>query len=162
MKPAAFVICETAPRWSGYFRQVLPLRKKLRQSRIHLREVRSLVQAAGLLKELPQSLLAVEVSAENVVAVHCQLLTWRSTFPLARFFVLAGQDLAANLLLDWEPFLREAGAVAVGTSPLAVRLLGKLAVRHLAGVKSQEIPWQDEMWERLPWGGMSLLVRKQQ
>jgi hypothetical protein len=139
MKRPRVIVCEQTGKWAAAIARHLP-------SAIRLRQTRGLRECAGELALAPCSLLALELTLENLAGVLALLGDLDQKFPLARAIVVAERRLAAYKWL-----LREAGAVHFTTSPRESRCLAGMASRH---VDRTAVPMTDlatEIWDELPW-----------
>lgn len=140
MPTARFILCEKSSRWAIAARRALGKRSDV------LVETRSLTQCSRELTASPSSLVAIETTPDNLENVVALLLLQSRRFDGAKC-VLVGDD-ALHLA---EPLLREAGAVAVFSSPRQAPQLARIALRHLAHAPPADLPLVEAIWDRLPW-----------
>jgi hypothetical protein len=139
MNQSCVIVCERTLRWATAIRRHLG-------SDIRLRQTRGLGECAHELAAAPASLLALEVTRENLSGVLTLLSDLGRKFPLARAMVLAERGLE-----PYEWLLREAGAVHFTTSPREPDELARLATRHVNRVGVSETHWAARIWSSLPW-----------
>ena len=113
---------------------------------IAMRQTRSLAECAAELAAAPQSLLALELSRQNVAGVLALLNGLGRQYPSAVAAVLAERG--------WESYewlLREAGAMHFTTSPRQADELVRLAVRHISRQSAPQKNFAAQIWDALPW-----------
>lgn len=133
------LVCEQTGCWAVALRRELP-------DGVRLRETRSLTECWDTLAEYPASFVIVEATRANLDPLLRRLARGERDFSEARVAVVASRDMAAH---QW--LLREAGAVAVVTSPRRLRGLAATACRHMAeapGVPQSAI---ERICSGLPW-----------
>ena len=134
------IVCEKTGRWAVAFRRAL-----FRQG-VPLKESRSLVGCGRELAQRPASVVAVEVTADNLEAAVSALIDWSRSFPGSRIVAVGDSQVASAALL-----LREAGAIAVLTSAREVPSVIPLVQRHIANVPAADLPLEQAAWASLPW-----------
>lgn len=113
---------------------------------ISLRETRSLAECEAELREAPESLLVVELSATNLGDLFDLLARVGAKYCWARLAVVAERSLAE---CEWA--VREAGAIHFVTSPREAVELARLAERHAALVPRPKQSLAAQVWDSLPW-----------
>jgi len=100
-----------------------------------------------MLDRAPASFVVAELTPANAEALVDRLARLPREYPLARVAVVAERSLA-----PYEPWIREAGAVAFITSPRGLGPLAAMARRHLRQTPTVELGLAEQIWARLPWG----------
>ena len=105
------IVCELSGIWATALRRYLP-------DEIRLRQTHRLAECADELAESPDSLLALELTRENLSGLLDLLAGLGKKFPRARAVVLAERG--------WEPYeslVREAGAVHFTIYKVTLKLI---------------------------------------
>ena len=113
-------------------------------------EARSLVAVRALVGESPASLVAVEVTEENVAPVRMLVREICDRYPRAA--VVAMHDTGA---VAAEGLFREAGAVDCVTSVLQLPRVARLAVRLAASMPDGEASMEELVVQMLPWPALA-------
>lgn len=137
---ARLAVCERSGQWA------VALRRELTADEIRVHETRSLRECWELLAQCPSSFVVAELSESGVDALLDGLVRLERLFPLARVAVVAERPLA-----DYEPLVREAGAVHFVTSPRECGPLARLARRHLEQAARPRRSVTETIWKSLPW-----------
>jgi hypothetical protein len=137
---AKLIVCERTGRWA------VALRRELAESGVRVWETRTLADCRDELVENPASFAVVELGT-NLGGLLRLLASQPRRFPAARLAVVANRSQA-----DYEPLIREAGAVHFLCSPRKAGLLARLACRHLAQVPPPQQSFAERIWASLPWG----------
>jgi hypothetical protein len=111
---ARVIICEASPRWAVLLRRFAP--------GLQVSEARSLALADDMLRETPESAIAVAVTDANAGDSLLRLAQWQRDYPSCVTAALL--DRADD---DLELALREAGAQMVLTSLFELPRFGQLA-----------------------------------
>lgn len=141
MQSARIIVCEKTGSWAS------ALRRALSSNRNRVYETRSLAECGRELEQHPASVVALELTMENSEALVERLLDLSRRFPRARAIAL-GQ----HALKPLECLIREAGATHVLLSSRGVADAARLIERHMAEATSDQLPFRQSMWSRLPWG----------
>lgn len=139
MNTPGVIVCERTGKWATALERHLP-------PAVRLRQTRSLGECVGVLATAPASLLALEVTRENLASLLSVLGDLGHKFPLARALVLADRG--------WERYqwlFREAGAVHFSVSPRESEALARLARRHLGRITPPREDLATQIWDALPW-----------
>ncbi len=140
-RPARWIVSERKGTWAA----ALGREPEAAATRIY--HARSLVECWEMLDWAPASFVVAELTQASAEALVDRLARLPREYPLARVAVVAERSLAA-----YEPWLREAGAVAFVTSPRGLAPLVAVARRHLRQAPAVELGFVEEVWARLPWG----------
>jgi hypothetical protein len=142
MSKSYVILCERSGTWAAAVARQLP-------GDVRLRQTGGLRECALELAEHPSSLLAVELTGQNLAQVMALVTEVSRKWPHARIIVLAQRGLDA---CEW--LLREAGAIHFTTSPRQLVGLGGLVRRHFERicVPSTASP-AAHIWDALPWSG---------
>jgi len=143
-QPPRLIVCERSGEWAASLRRELPARGA------RLSETRSLAECWQLLARSPSSFVVLELIEAGADALLDRLAHAQRRFPLASVAVVAERELA-----DYEPLVREAGAVHFVASLRQCRPLAELACRHLDQAARPRRNLAEAIWARLPWGGAS-------
>jgi hypothetical protein len=169
MKRGDWIVCERTSRWAAGLRIAADRHAITAKSQLRVVEVRSLVELAARLDELPTALALVEVRRENFAPVLAWLPDAQARHPYARFYALLDHPPATENENwpatpvgenpDVASVLVEAGAVGVADSPRHLHDVLSIAERHraLVAVDSSSsacdqpllewakslLPWQD-------------------
>ena len=162
-----WIICERSNRWAAALR-LAGERDTAAGGVCHrFREVRSLSELPPELARQPASLIALEVSERNLIAVLAWLSAALRRFPQLRCVALLDRSLSSanqsdrsrdkNSQRDIAVALREAGAWEVVESPRRLEPLLQFARRH-ANVAArhdaflaENRPFTERVWATLPW-----------
>ncbi|MBL8829570.1 MAG: hypothetical protein JNM18_21505 [Planctomycetaceae bacterium] len=118
------VFCEKTGQWATWWRGIRPSTGTPPATVI---ETRSLAACREELNGQPAAFVVLELTAANLSAVLDLLADQERLWPRAAIVVVADRSLG-----DWEPIVREAGALAWSTSPRRLRPLVEMACRHTA------------------------------
>ena len=142
MNSPPLIVCEKSGRWAAW------IRRSLERDLLKLRQTRSMTECWEELTCSPQSLLALEVTPDNLEPVVERLTLLRDEFPLARAIVMLD---VADAEVEW--LCREAGAVYVAQSLPDLKGAMPLLRRHLeqCEVDTEQNEWLSDLQERLPW-----------
>jgi hypothetical protein len=116
---AGLIICEPTPRWAVLMRRFA--------AELQVREARSLALADDMLRDSPESVIAVAVTDANAADALLKLSAWRNDYPACTTVVLVD-----NPDPELELGLREAGAQLVISSLFELPMLARLMKRQLA------------------------------
>jgi len=139
--PARLIVCESSGDWSR------ALQRELAGSNVRVSQFRSIVDGWEQLARSPASFLVVELARTNLASVLERVAWWDRDFPLARWAAVAPRSWQS---CQW--YLREAGAVALVTSPRQAPELARMAQRHLDAAPRPVRSITEEIWASLPWG----------
>lgn len=139
MKTPRVIVCERSRKWAAALSRHLPAASVLRQTR-------GLREARAELKLAPASLLALELTGENLVGVLTLLGDLADGYPTAKAVVMAEADMKSH---EW--LVREAGASSFYVSVRDSRELAVLAERHLSEVAVPPADLAAQIWDSLPW-----------
>lgn len=139
------IVCAKTPSWA------VAIRREALPDGWRVYETRSLKLCREEVSEHPASLLAVELTRDNLESLAAWLSSLTKNFRLARVIVLGSRGLEP---CEW--VLREAGAVH---AIFSIRELGpvvRLAARHLkreprSGPAFNDAELRSAAWDRLPW-----------
>ena len=140
MPTARLIVNEHSGDWAVAWRRIL------RGSNVPLCQTRSLAHCGEELAASPASVVAIELTVENLPALLSALVDWKRRFPLARLIVLGARGNEAC-----DPLVREAGAMHAVFSPQDLASAAVLVRRHLAAAPEPEMTLRDAIWSRLPW-----------
>ncbi len=127
MSAVDLIVCEKSGRWAAAI-AAAPAARRAASPR--LAEVRSLTQLQRELEASPQSIAAVDVTAENLEVVLGWLVQASSRYADVRLVALLAPEVAPA-----EALFREAGAVEVLTSVVEAPCLARMA-----GQQSRRFP----------------------
>lgn len=116
---ARLIICEPTPRWAVLMRRFA--------ADLPVSEARSLTLADDMLRDSPDSVVAVALTDANAADVLLKLSDWQRDYPACAAAVLLNE---ADPELDLG--LREAGAQLVLSSLFELTMLARLVRRRLA------------------------------
>jgi len=116
---ARLIICEPTPRWAVLMRRFA--------AELHVSEARSMALAEDMLRDNPDSVIAVAITDANAADALLKLWNWRNNYPGCTAAVLLD-----NPNPELELGLREAGAQLVISSLFALPMLARLVRRQLA------------------------------
>jgi len=139
--PARWIVSERKGTWAA----ALGREPEASATRIH--QTRSLAECWEMLDRAPASFVVAELTRANAEALADRLARLPREYPLARAAVVAERSLAA-----YEPWVREAGAVAFITSPRGLAPLAAMARRQLQQAPAVQLGLAEQIWARLPWG----------
>jgi DNA-binding LytR/AlgR family response regulator len=139
--PARWIVSERKGTWAA------ALRREPEASGTRIHQTRSLAEFWEMLQGAPASFVVAELTAANAEALVDRLARLPREHPLARVAVVAERSLA-----PYEPWVREAGAVAFLTSPRGLAPLAAMARRHLQQAPAPERGLAEQIWAGLPWG----------
>jgi hypothetical protein len=140
MALARLVVCEKSGRWA------VALRRELASRPLRVYESRSLADCRRELEVSPASVVALEVSTANAAALGEWIERASREFPQARFVVIGARDA-----VEWEWWMREAGAIAAEFSPRRLGPIVRLARRHLAAAPEEVLTFGEAVRRRMPW-----------
>ena len=140
MPQAKFIVFERTSDWS------LVLRPRLAKLGVRLREVRSLAECQLCLADFPASMLAMELTTNNVMSIINGTTGLTQKAPLARVVILARYNCAH---LEW--MLREAGVIEFVLSPRRLEAIVEVAKRHFRSLPTNEESIIKQLGIRLPW-----------
>ena len=140
MSQAKFIVFERVSDWS------LVLRPRLAEHGILLREVRSLAECQLCLIDFPASMLAMELTTNNVMSIINGITELTQKAPLARVVILARYNCAH---LEW--MLREAGVIEFVLSPRRLEAIVEVAKRHFRSLPTNEGAIMKQLGIQLPW-----------
>lgn len=143
IKPGV-IVCERTGILAAALRGCLP-------EEIRLQQTRRLAECVDALAEAPDSLLALELTRENVSGVLDLLADLGQKFPRTRAVVLADRSCAS-----YEGLMREAGAVHFTTSPRESENLARLAKRHRETIPASRASAVALIWDSLPWSDVAM------
>jgi hypothetical protein len=153
MSTCRLIVCERTSRWAAALRRALVQRPGAVAS------VRGLAQCREALALAPASLVAIEVTADNVGAV-VDFVAGAGHSPQTRVAALipaglANAPLETAELETAELLLREAGAVDVLTTLAQAPRLARLYGRHERLAPAEGRNFQQLVSERLPWPALA-------
>jgi len=121
--PARLIICEPSPRWAVLMRRF--------GAGLTVDEARSLALAEDMLRDQPDSVVAVAIRNDNAAAALLKLAQWQRDYPAS-----AVAALMDHVDEDLELALRESGAQVVLTSLFELPQLARIAhrVKFMSGV----------------------------
>jgi hypothetical protein len=137
---AALIFCERTGAWC------VALRRLLDEYESEIVETRSLAECREELLRRPASMLVLEATADSLAQVLSWLARLERDFPQARAAVVAERSLA-----QYEWAVREAGALAMSTSPRNLEPLVSLARSFLSMRQIAEPTMTERVWNSLPW-----------
>ena len=137
---ALLIVCERDGRWSTALRLRMP------QGLPQICETRVLDDCWATLRQCPASFVVVELTETGADALLDRLACRERLFPLVRVAVVADRQLA-----DYEPLVREAGAIHFTTSIREAAPLADLARRHLDRAPRPDRTHTEKIFDRLPW-----------
>ncbi len=140
MTTARLIVSETSGRWA------FALRAALVNSGVSVTEVAGLASAFGRLHDDSQALLAFEVSEACAEEGFGLLQASRQRYPGRGVIVLLDGALAVT-----ESLWREAGAIAVVTSPRRLAPITNLIRRYFDTREVPSLTFREDVWQRLPW-----------
>ena len=121
-------------------------RRELSANSPRIVETRSIPGCEAALAESPESLIAIETTADNLEGVIGFLAQLHRRYPRAAAVALLSANAATA-----EVLLAEAGAIAVFRSMLDAPAIARLAERKAATARLSELSLQDFVAARLPW-----------
>lgn len=136
------IVHERAGEWA------VACKRLLRGSGVVVCQTRTATQCRQELTASPASVVALELTADNLSTVLTLLVAYARSYPQARFLVLATRGDE-----PCEALLREAGAVQVVFSAARLASAIGLVRRHVAQAPPPERTIRETIWSRLPWGG---------
>ncbi len=139
MREPALIVCERSGLWAAAIGRCLPVE-------IAMRQTRSLAECAAELAAAPESLLALELSRQNVAGILALLSSLGRQYPSAAALVLAERG--------WESYewlLREAGTMHFTTSPRQPDELVRLVAGHISRQSAPQQNFAAQIWDALPW-----------
>ena len=139
MNPA-LIFCERSGGWC------IALRRLLDDGPAEIVETRSLAECRDELSKRPASLLVLEATSESLPNLLNWLVRLDRDFPQARAAVVAERSLA-----EYELAVREAGALAMFTSPRQLAPLAAMAEAYLRAHQQLEPSVAKRVWSSLPW-----------
>ena len=139
MNEPSLILCERRGKWA------VAVARHLKTS-IRVTQTRSLAECGGALAAAPSSLVALEMTRENLADPMAWLAEMAARFPAAKMVVLADRDLAS---FEWQA--RELGAGHYLVSTRQSEELALLAARHLADRRARRTNLAGQIWEQLPW-----------
>ncbi len=145
MTTARLIVSETSGRWA------FALRAALVNSGVSVTEVAGLASAYGRLHDDSQALLAFEVSEVCAEEGFGLLQASRQRYPGCAVIVFLDEVLAAS-----EPLWREAGAIAVVTSPRRLDSTACFIRRYSDTREAPSLTFRENVWQRLPWSELEL------
>lgn len=116
---ARLIVCEPLPRWTVLLRRFA--------ADLPVSEARSLTLADDMLRDSPDSVIAVAVTQANAADVLLKIWDWQRKYPASATAIFL-DDPDTELELG----LREAGAQLVITSLFKLPLLARLVRKQLA------------------------------
>lgn len=118
---------------------------------VRVSQSRGLAECTAELAKAPTSLVAIELSRQNLSAALAFLTGLSVKFTLARAIVLIDYELAECTAAECEALAREAGALYFATSPRELAGVGRTVLNHLAGLPATRGSFADHVWDALPW-----------
>jgi hypothetical protein len=146
MTACRLIICEKTSHWATALRLALCEQQSLCDQQPRLVETRSLTGCDSALVESPASLVALEVTGDNVEKVLEFVVRSRVRFPEATFAALLAADAVGAA-----PLVREAGAIDAINSILDSQRLARLALRQFSLAPQPELGLRELITERMPW-----------
>jgi hypothetical protein len=144
MTKAQVILCERGAAWAAAVAGQLP-------PDVRLRQTRAVGECVSVLAEAPTSLLAVELTSQNLARVLATMDEVSRKFPQARVVVLAQRGLEG-----YEWLLREAGALHFTASPRELAGFEALARRHFERVPGPPTATlAAQVWDALPWNDVA-------
>jgi len=140
MTNCQLIVCERTSHWSAVLRASLGRRQP------QVVETRSLPLCEAALVEAPASIVAVEVTQDNLEAVIGFLKKVSERFPRAAFTALLAPEFQPATCL-----LREAGAIDAIASVLDAPRLTRIAQRHHARAPQREMTLREFVADQMPW-----------
>lgn len=141
-EPPCLIVCERSGEWAVALRTAVAKSPGDRR----ILETRSLGQCWDELARRPSSFVVVELATAEADALLERLARIERRFPLAGVAVVADRTLA-----DYEPLVREAGAVHFVDSPRQAESLARLACNHLERAASPRRSVRETILAGLPW-----------
>ncbi len=145
MTTARLIVSETSGRWA------FALRAALVNSDVSVTEIAGLADAFERFHHESQALLAFEASAVSAEEGFGLLQESRQRYPGCGVIVLLDEELAAS-----EPLWREAGAIAVVTSPRRLDSTACFIRRYSDTREAPSLTFRENVWQRLPWSEPAL------
>lgn len=156
MNNCEWIVCESTSRWASALRMALERDSRFRDGTVRLYETRQLTELTQRLAERPHCFAAVEVRVNNVGDVLGWFPWAASRFGHVRCVAFVERSLVSGQT-DVVDALREAGALAVTSSPRQLRTIVDLFWRHAAlsaktaNSLAAQLPWREQVWQSLPW-----------
>lgn len=145
MTTARMIVSETSGRWA------FALRAALVSSGVYVAEIAGLANAFARLHDDSRALLAFEASEACAEEGFALLQESRRRVAGCGVIVLLDGALAAS-----EPLWREAGAIAVVSSPRRLAALASLIRRYFETRETPTLTFREGVWQRLPWSESEL------
>ena len=117
---------------------------------VQLVQTRGLDECAQALAAAPLSMVAVELSDDNLCGVLDLLERLPEMFPLARLVILGRLELQR-----YEPLVREAGAIHFFESPRDLAGFRQTASNHFAQLPPIKADFAESVWAAIPWSDAS-------
>ncbi len=145
-KSAVAIVFESTGQWAAELRRELP-------PGFSLAETRSVVETYNGLSNSPATLVAIELTQDNVQVVIDALVHISRSFPAAACIVLTQRTLS-----PWEDIIRQAGAVHFVDTPRHSYEIGQIARRWLDGarrlqtaIEYAQSSFEEEVAALAPW-----------
>jgi AmiR/NasT family two-component response regulator len=132
------IVCESRGTWATALRRVLPVGSQLRESR-------SLIECAAHLLAATNSLVVVELTADNAPQVIERVELWRRRFPASVMILVAARELAS-----WRDLAIEAGVACFLTSPRELLDVAAILDRHRRRFPQPATATAERIWKELP------------
>ena len=143
MSKCSLILYEKTGAWAAALRAIAP-------PKTAIVETRSLPAAGAALGQAGASVLALQVTADNMTSIVDFWLKTAARYPSARMVGLADAGNAAG-----ETVLREAGAIDVIGSVLDLPRLSRLADRQAAVTPRPAASITDWTSARMPWNSLA-------
>jgi hypothetical protein len=140
MSNCRLIVCERTSHWAAVLRASLGGREP------QVVETRSLALCEPALAEAPASIVAIEVTPDNLEAFIGFLGNVNKRFPKSVVAMLLAPELESAACL-----LREAGALETIASVLEAPRLARLARRHHARVPKSAMTVHEFVADQMPW-----------
>lgn len=144
MSTPAWIFCESRGGWAVACRQALV--KAPNAADIRLIETRTLADCRREIRSSPGALVTIELTADrcdDALKLMLELSRWQPRVAVA--------VTAERAWRNYEPLVRELGAVHFVVSPRQVSPLAEIASRHLARWSECDQTEEERTLARLPW-----------
>ena len=144
MSKCSLILCEKTGAWAAALRAIAP------PQAVDIVETRGLPAADAALAQAGASVLALQITADNMTSIVDFWLETAVQYPRARMVGLADAGNAAGAVV-----LREAGAIDVICSVLDLPRLSRLADRQAARTPRREVSIGEWTSARMPWKALA-------
>jgi DNA-binding LytR/AlgR family response regulator len=142
---ASWIFCEPRGNWMVACRRALTASPS--KETIRLIETRNVAECRQKIANSPGAFVTIELTAEccdEALQLMMDLLRWHADVAFA--------VTAERAWRNYEPLVRELGAVHFVVSPRQVQPLAAMAARHLSRWSESEQTVPERTLARLPWG----------